>query len=65
MGIFTSLIQENDMTVEHNFLNVNVKNACTTNNTIGKRQAVEQDVPQSKYDRSGVYQLTCPKCKMK
>jgi hypothetical protein len=33
--------------------------------TIEKRLAVKQDAPQSKYDRSGVYQLTCRECKMK
>jgi hypothetical protein len=37
----------------------------TAKNTIGKHLAVRQEDPQSKYDRSGVYQLTCPECKMK
>ena len=42
-----------------------MKVAFTTNNTIGKRLAVKQEVPQNKCDKSGVYQLTCPECKMK
>jgi len=47
------------------FKSTNIKIAFTTNNTTGKCLAVREDVPQSKYDRSGVYQLTCPECKMK
>ena len=47
------------------FKSTNVEIAFTTDNTTGKRLAVRQEVPQSKYDRSGVYQLTCPECKMK
>jgi hypothetical protein len=33
------------------------------NNTIGKRLIMEHKA-HSKYDKSGVYQLTCPDCKM-
>ena len=47
------------------FKSTNVKIAFTNDNTIGKRLAIRQEVLQSKYDRSGVYQLTCPECKMK
>jgi hypothetical protein len=47
------------------FKSTNVKIAFTTNNTIGKRLAVKQEVPQNKYDKSSVYQLTCPECKVK
>jgi len=47
------------------FKGTNVKIAFTTNNTIEKHLAVKQETPHSKYDRSGVYQLMCPECKMK
>ena len=47
------------------FKRTNVNIAFTTDNTTGKRLAIKQEIPQSKYDRSGVYQLTCPECKMK
>jgi hypothetical protein len=43
----------------------NVKIAFTTDNTSGKRLAIKQEIPQSRYDRSGVHQLTCPERKMK
>jgi len=47
------------------FKSTNVKIAFTTNNTIEKRLVVKQETHQSKYDRSGVYQLMGSKCKMK
>ena len=47
------------------FKNRNVKIAFTTDNTIGKRLTMKQETPQSKYESSGVYQLTCPECKIK
>jgi len=47
------------------FKDTNVRIAFTINNTIGKRLAMEQKTPQCKYDKSGVYQLTCPDCKKK
>ena len=47
------------------FKNTNVKVAFTTDNTIGKHLTIKQETPQNKYERSGVYQLTCPECKMK
>jgi len=45
--------------------NTNVKAAFTTDNTIGKHLTIKQGNPQNKYDKSGVYQLTCPDCRMK
>jgi len=47
------------------FKDTNVRIVFTTNNTIGKCLTMEQKTPQCKYDKSGVYQLTCPDCKMK
>ena len=47
------------------FKNTNIKIAFTTDNTVGKRLTVKQETLQSKYERSCVYQLTCPECKMK
>ena len=41
----------------------NVTVAFTTNNTIGKHLTMEHNT-QCKYEMSGVYQLTCPDCKM-
>jgi len=40
------------------FKSTSVKIVFTTNNTIGKRLAIEQEVPQNKYGIIGVYQLT-------
>jgi len=45
------------------FKDTNITVAFTTNNTIGKRLTMEHKT-QCKYDKSGVYQLTCPDCKM-
>jgi hypothetical protein len=47
------------------FKNTIVKIAFTTDNTTEKRLAIKQETPQSKYERNGVYQLTCPEYKMK
>jgi len=47
------------------FKDTNIRIAFTTNNTIGKRLAVEQRTPQCKYNKSGVYQLAFPDYKMK
>jgi len=47
------------------FKDTNVKIAFTTDDKIGKRLTLKQEAPQNKYDRSGIYQLTCPNCKMK
>jgi len=46
------------------FKSTNVKIAFTTNNTIEKYLAVRQETPRAN-TISGVYQLTCPECKMK
>jgi hypothetical protein len=46
------------------FKNTDVKIAFTTDNTIEKHLDVIQETPQNTYDRSGIYQLTCPECKM-
>jgi len=45
------------------FKDTNLAVAFTTNNTIGKCLTMEQKT-HCKYDKSGVYQLTCPDCKM-
>jgi len=45
------------------FEDTNITVACTTNNTIGKRLSIEHKT-QCKYDKSRVYQLTRPDCKM-
>jgi hypothetical protein len=45
------------------FKDTNVAVAFTTNNTIGKHLTKEYNT-QCKYGKSGVYQLTCPNCKM-
>ena len=37
------------------FKSTNVKIAFTTDSTIGKRLTIKREIPQSKYDRSGVY----------
>jgi len=47
------------------FKDTNVRIAFTTNNTTGKCLTMEKKTPQCKYDKSEVYQLTCPDCKMK
>jgi hypothetical protein len=47
------------------FKNTNAEIAFTTNNTIEKPLTIKQETPQSKFDRSDIYQLTCPECKMK
>jgi hypothetical protein len=47
------------------FKNTDVKVTFTTDNTIERRLATKHGTDQSKYDKSGIYQLTCPDCKMK
>ena len=47
------------------FRNTNVKAAFTTDDTLGKHLAIKQETPQNKYEKCGIYQLTCPDCKMK
>jgi hypothetical protein len=47
------------------FKNTDVKVTFTTDNTIERRLAMKHGTDHSKYDKSGIYQLTCPDCKMK
>ena len=47
------------------FKNTNVKVTFGTDNTIGKLLTTRHEHTRSKYDNSGIYQLTCPTCSMK
>ena len=47
------------------FKNTDVKVTFTTDNTTERCLATKHGTDQSKYDKSGIYQLTCPHCKMK
>jgi hypothetical protein len=47
------------------FNNTSLKNTFTTQNTIGKLLSIKQNPNQEKFDKGGVYQLTCPDCNMK
>jgi hypothetical protein len=47
------------------FQNTNVKVTFTTDNTIERCLATKHGIAQNKYDKSGIYQLTCPDCKKK
>ena len=47
------------------FKNTDVKVTFTTDNSIERRLARKYGTDHSKYDTSGIYQLTCPDCKMK
>ena len=42
--------------------NIPLKIAFTTQNTIGKLLSKQQNHHQSKFDKCGVYKLTCPDC---
>ena len=45
------------------FKNTNIKIAYTTNNNLGKLLVTQRDIKaKSKFDKNGVYQLTCPTC---
>jgi hypothetical protein len=44
------------------FKNTPLKIAFTTQNTIGKLLSKQQNHNQNKFDKCGVYQLTCPDC---
>jgi len=46
------------------FTNTDVKVTFTIDNTIERRLATKHGTDQSKYDKSGIHQLTCPDCKM-
>ena len=39
--------------------------AFTTQNNIGKLLSLKQNPNQKQFEKSGVYQLTCPECNMK
>jgi hypothetical protein len=41
------------------------KIAFTIDNTFEKCLSIRQETPQNKFNRSGIYQLTCPECKLK
>jgi hypothetical protein len=43
----------------------NIKIAFTTDNTIEKLLTKKQKQERNKYDKSGIYQLTCPTCDKK
>jgi hypothetical protein len=47
------------------FKNTNVKVRFATINTIERRLATKLGTDQNKYDKSGIYQLSCPNCKKK
>ena len=47
------------------FKNTDVKVTFTTDNPVERRLATKHGTDQSKYDKSGIYQLTCSNCKMK
>jgi hypothetical protein len=53
-------------TVHHkNFQKINIKITFTTDNTIGKLLTTKQKKERNKYEKSGIYQLTCPTCNKK
>ena len=47
------------------FKNTNIKVTFGTDNTIGKLLKTRHEHTRSKYENSGIYQLTCPTCSMK
>ena len=47
------------------FKHTNLKIAFTTDNTIERILSTKHEPVQNKYDKCGIYQLTCPTCKMK
>jgi uncharacterized membrane protein len=47
------------------FKKMDVKVTFTTDNTIERRLAMKHGTDQTKCDKSGIYQLTYPDCKMK
>jgi hypothetical protein len=47
------------------FKNTDFKVTFTTDNTIERRMATKHGTDHSKYDKSGIYQLTCPDSKVK
>jgi hypothetical protein len=47
------------------FKDTNLRIAYSTNNTIGKLLTARQQQPKCKYEKCGIYQITCPTCNMK
>jgi hypothetical protein len=47
------------------FKNTNVKVTFTADNTIENHLATRQKHPKNKYEKCGIYELTCPSCNMK
>jgi len=47
------------------FKNTDVKVAFTTNNNIERLLSIHCNQTQNKYDKCGIYQLTCPSCNKK
>jgi len=47
------------------FKNTDVEVTFTRGNTTERHLATEHETDESKYDKSGIYQLTCPYSKMK
>jgi len=62
MGKF--YVREETWFIAKLFKDTNVNIAFTSDNTIGKRLTLKQEAPQCKYDRSRIYQLTHPNCKL-
>ena len=47
------------------FSNTNLRIAYSTNNTFEKLLTARHQQPKYKYERCGIYQITCPTCNMK
>ena len=60
---FTYVGKENKFITKFSKTCVNV--SYTTRSTIGKLLSQRSTINQNKFDGSGVYELTCPDCKMK
>jgi hypothetical protein len=47
------------------FKNTNFKISFRTNNTTGKLLNLNSGINTNKFNKCGIYQLTCPDCNMK
>jgi hypothetical protein len=47
------------------FKNTSLKIAYSTNNSVRKLLTARQQKPKCKYEKCGIYQITCPTCNMK
>jgi len=47
------------------FKNTNIKIAFTTNNNIGRLLSRQHTYNRNKYEKCGIYQITCPACNKK